>query len=280
MISVPEQQTGVLPLSSPGKVDYNYHYLSYSAGVNFRISEPLAVFARNSRGGRAAADKLLFTPAISSVTGQPLDPKSKFDTVKQTEVGLKFRKSGITVNVTGFSAQTGERNSQVTSAPDGSVIVENIVRTYSAKGVEVEAGVRHGIFKLTAGGTYTSAKIASDVLHPEFAGNKPRHQASLIFEATPQIETKFVTVGANFIGTTASYAQDVNQLKLPAYTLVNAFVQVRPIERVQLMLNVNNLFDKLALAEITQGTIPANGGIVLGRAYNGRTVSATLRYSF
>ena len=139
--------------------------------------------------------------------------------------------------------------------------------------------MRSGIFSVTAGGTYTSAKIAGDATHPLLVGNTPRHQASFIFEATPQIDTKYVNVGANFIGTTSSYSQDVNSLKLPGYVLVNAFVQVRPIERVQLMLNVNNVFDKLAFAEITQGTIPS-GGIVLGRAYNGRTVSATARYSF
>ncbi|MDH7974406.1 TonB-dependent receptor [Sphingomonas sp. AR_OL41] len=278
-ISIPESQTATLPLGSPGNVDYSYHYLSYSVGANFRIAEPLAMFARYSRGGRAAADKVLFTPAIGVQSGQLLDPASGFDTVKQSEVGLKFRKSGITVNVTGFSATTGERNVQVNSKPDGSIQVENIVRGYSAKGVEVEAGVRHGPFRLTAGATYTSAKIASDAAHLTLIGNVPRHQASFLFETTPQIETKYATVGANIVGTTSSYAQDVNQLKLPGYTLVNAFVQVRPMQRMQVMLNVNNLFDTVALAEITQGTIPASG-IVLGRAMNGRTISTSLRLSF
>ncbi|EIZ78027.1 TonB-dependent receptor, partial [Novosphingobium sp. Rr 2-17] len=265
--------------TGPGKVDYDYHYLSYSGGVNFRIAEPLAVFGRYSRGGRAAADRILFSQAIDYATGSLRDSSLGFDEVTQSELGLKFRHSGVTVNVTGFSAKTSEHNVQVNSAADGTLRVENIIRGYRAKGVELEAGVRRGIFGLTVGGTYTSAKIGSDPLHPELLDNTPRHQASLIFEATPQVETEHLTVGANFIGTTSSYAQDVNQLKLPGYTLVNAFVQVRPIARVQLMANINNLFNKLAFAEIAQGTIPA-GGVVLGRAYAGRTVSATARYSF
>jgi outer membrane receptor protein involved in Fe transport len=45
------------------------------------------------------------------------------------------------------------------------------------------------------------------------------------------------------------------------------------------MLNVNNLFDTLALDDIVQGAIPANG-VVLARSYNGRTISATMRYAF
>ncbi len=278
-ISGPESRTAALPLGRPGRVDYDYHYLSYSAGVNYRIAEPLAVFGRYSRGGRASADKILFTPAVNYDTGKLNDKDSAYDTVKQAELGLKYRKNGVTVNVTGFSARTGERNLQVNSRPDGSIQVENIIRGYKAKGVELEAGLRRGPFSVMAGATYTDAQISKDATHSDFVGNTPRHQADLIFEVTPQYETKYVTVGANVIGTTSSYAQDTNQLKLPGYALVNAFVQVRPMERVQLMLNVNNLFDKLAIAETTQATIPPTG-VVLGRAYNGRTVSGTVRYAF
>ncbi|PTS88000.1 TonB-dependent receptor [Sphingomonas sp. HMWF008] len=278
-ISAAERQTAVLPLDRPGRVDYTYGYLSYSAGVNFRIAEPLAVFARYSRGGRAAADKILFTPAVDYGSGSLVNADSGFGTIKQAEVGMKFRQSAFTVNITAFQAKTSERNTQISSRPDGSTFLDNIVRSYSAKGIEVEAGVRHGVFNLTAGGTYTEAKITADATNAALIGNKPRRQPNLIFQASPQVELKHLTFGANVIGTTGSFSQDVNQLKLPGYALVNAFVQVRPIERVQVMLNVNNLFDKLAFADITQGTIPASG-MVLGRAYNGRTISGTLRYAF
>ena len=279
VITRAETQVATLPLGQPGRVDYNYDYLSYSTGVNYRVAEQLAVFGRYSRGGRASADKILFTPAVDYATGKLVDSDSAYDTVKQIELGLKYRVSGVTFNVTAFSAKTGERNTQVNSNAAGDIQVENIVRGYKAKGVEVEAAVSRGPFSVTAGATYTDAKISKDAAHPEFIGNKPRHQADLIFSVTPQVELKYATVGANFIGTTSSYAQDTNQLKLPGYTLVNAFVQVRPTERVQLMLNVNNLFNKLALADVEQAAIPASG-VVAGRAYLGRTASATLRYSF
>lgn len=278
-ISRPETQVATLPLGQPGRVDYDYGYLSYSAGVNYRIAEQLAVFGRYSRGGRASATQILFTPAINYATGRPVDPDSKYDTVKQVELGLKYRAPGVTFNVTAFSAKTGERNAQVNTRADGTAQVENIVRSYEAKGVELEAAVRRGPFSVAAGATYTDAKISSDATNPDFVGNTPRHQADLIFSVTPQMELEHVTFGANVIGTTSSYAQDRNQLKLPGYALVNAFLQVRPTDRVQLMFNVNNLFDELALADVEQAAIPASG-LVLGRAYAGRTASATLRYTF
>jgi outer membrane receptor protein involved in Fe transport len=278
-ITAPETKVATLPLGAPGRVDYDYNYLSYSTGVNYRIAEPLAVFARYSRGGRASADKILFTPAVNYGTGKLVDEDSAYDTVKQAELGLKYRLGGVTFNVTGFLAKTGERNVQVNSKPDGSIQVENIVRGYEAKGVELEAAVRRGPFSITGGATYTDAEIVSDATNPDFVGNKPRHQADLIYAVTPQIDLNYVTAGLNIIGTTSSYAQDRNQLKLPGYTLVNSFVLIRPTERVQLMLNVNNLFNKLALSDVEQAAIPASG-VVLGRAYTGRTASATLRYSY
>lgn len=279
VISPTEASVATLPLGQPGKVDYDYNYLSYSSGVNYRIAEELAVFARYSRGGRASADKILFTPAVNYATGKLVNDDSAYDTVKQAELGLKYRIADLTFNVTAFSARTGEQNLQVNSAPDGSIRVEAIDRGYKAKGVELEAAYRRGPFSVTGGATYTDAKISSDVTHPEFVGNKPRHQADLIYAVTPQVELKYATVGFNVIGTTSSYAQDTNQLKLPGYRLVNAFVQVRPTEQVEIMLNVNNVFNKLALSDVEQATIPASG-VVLGRTYLGRTASATLRYTF
>ncbi|AAK25108.1 TonB-dependent receptor domain-containing protein [Caulobacter vibrioides] len=279
VISLAETKTAALPLGQPGRVDYDYNYLSYSTGVNYRVAEQLAVFARYSRGGRSSAEKLLFTPAVDYNTGKLVDADSAYDTVKQAELGLKYRISGVTFNVTGFSAKTGERNIQVVSGSDGTTDVLNIVRGYKAKGVELEAAVSKGPFSVTAGATYTDAKITSADQSATLIGNKPRHQADFIYSVTPQVELKNATVGFNVIGTTSSYAQDTNQLKLPGYKLVNAFVQIRPMENVQLMLNVNNVFNTLAMVDSEQAAIPASG-VILGRAYAGRTASATLRYSF
>ncbi|HEY1124012.1 MAG TPA: TonB-dependent receptor [Sphingobium sp.] len=278
VISPAESKTAYLPGVS-GLVDYDYHYVSYSTGINYRISQSLAVFARYSRGGRAAADRILFTPAIDYRTGALKDPKDGYDLVKQTEVGVKYRGKNLALNVTGFLADTGERNLQVNSKPDGSVQVEHIIRGYRAYGVEFEGSVSRGPFSLTAGATYTHAEIKSDATNAAVVGNTPRHQPNFIFEATPQFETKQFTVGANFVGTTSNYAQDTNQLKLPGYTVVNAFVQFRPTDNLEVMLNANNLFDTLGVAEVTQASIPASG-LVLARSITARTISGSLRFHF
>lgn len=279
VLSEAEKRTATFDLTQPAPVNYTYDYLSYSVSANWRVSDGFSTFARYSKGGRAAADRILFTPMVSFTSGALTDPQAAFDPVKQAEVGVKFREGDLQLFMTGFWASTNERNMQINSNASGQLQVQYIVRKYTAKGAEFEAIYSRGPFSVTAGATYTNAKIDSDLNDPTVVGHRPRHQANFIFSLTPQVELKQVTAGLNVIGTTSSYAQDTNQLKLPGYTTVNAFVQFRPAKNVQFSLNANNVFDVLGLAEVTQASIPASG-VVTARAINGRTVSAALRFDF
>jgi outer membrane receptor protein involved in Fe transport len=87
------------------------------------------------------------------------------------------------------------------------------------------------------------------------------------------------TVGANIVGTTESFTQDNNQLVLPAFAQVNAFVAVRPIDRIEIGLNAQNLFNATGFTEAEEGAIPANG-LVRARSIAGRTVLASVRFDF
>ena len=62
-------------------------------------------------------------------------------------------------------------------------------------------------------------------------------------------------------------------ITLPAYTVVNAFASYAFNDRLTLSLAANNLFNELAYTE-------SNDGRGAARAYTGRTVKASLRYSF
>jgi outer membrane receptor protein involved in Fe transport len=145
--------------------------------------------------------------------------------------------------------------------------------------VELESNYHRGIFFLSAGATYTKAKITADALVPATVGNTPKHQADLIFQVTPQIETDGFTLGANVYGTTSSYAGDNAGLKQPGWAVVGAFAQYRPVDRVTVSVNANNLFNKIAYVEVNETTIPANG-IVTAKTLNPRTISTSVRFDF
>ena len=272
-ISYPETQTTILPLNSPQPVNYNFHYASYSFGANYRIASDLSVFARYSRGGRANADRFLFNPNTVSSTSGRLQPGARpVDFVRQAEGGVKYSHAGLNLYGTGFWAKTAEQNFEATTQ-------RFFDRTYRAYGVELEGNYRVGGFSLAASGTYTKAKIISDNITPAVVGNRPRRQAEFVYKVTPQYTTGLFTLGASAIGTTSSYTQDTNQLKLPGFTQVNAFLSVRPIERVQVSINANNVFNTKGFTEAEEAAIPTNG-IVRARSINGRTISAALKLDF
>jgi outer membrane receptor protein involved in Fe transport len=278
VLSYPELHVASLPLSQPGNVGYDYNYLSYSIGANYRLHETLSAFARYSKGGRASAERNLFS-GVNPGSGALTDPSSAFGTVKQAEAGVKYRVEGLTVFVTGFWASTNDKNSQIGADSTGATIIIPINRKYSAKGVELETLAKRGPFSLRLGATYTKSKIDSDSNNAAYNGLTPRHEPEFFFTATPQFESKLVSVGTNVIGVSSSYAQDNDVLKQPGYVIVNPFVEVRPANRVSLRLNVYNVFDKLAVVSVGSAAIPALG-VVNAQVLNGRTISAALRLDF
>ena len=278
-VSLAESRVPVLPLSRPAPVDYDYDYLSYSAGVNYRIADSFSAFARYSRGGRASGENAIGTETLDPILGRPSNPEILVSVVKQAEAGVKYRKNGLTLFLTGFWASTDERNAQITADATGQAFVLQIARTYSAKGLEFEGEWRKGAFMLAAGATYADASIDKDVLDPAFDGRTPRHIPDLSFFVRPSAEFGKFTLGAAINGTTESFSQDTNQLVQPGYVVVSPFVQYRPAGGLTLAVNAFNVFDKLAVVSIQAPTIPASG-LTNAQVMNGRTVTASLRYAF
>lgn len=272
-ISVPETRTTIVPLNAQRPVNYNFDYWSYSLGANYRFLDDLALFARYSRGGRANADRFVFDSGrnLSPTSGALLPGARPVDFVRQAEVGVKYQGSGLALYGTGFWARTEEQSYEATTQ-------RSFANTYRAYGVEFEGSYRTGGFSLSATGTYTNAQITNSN-DTSVIGNRPRRQAEFTWRVTPQYTADMFTVGASAIGTTSSYTQDSNQLELPAFTQVNAFVAVRPFDRVQLSLNANNLFDVAGYTEAEEGAIPGNG-IVRARSINGRTIAAAVKFDF
>ena len=270
IIQVPETKTTVLNFAGRQNIAYGYNYVSYSGGVNYRVSDSTALFARYSRGARANADRLIFGPAISA-TGGIKSEDAVVDYVKQTEAGLKYRQGPAQLYLTGFYSKTEETNFDFA--------LGFFSNTYRSYGLEAEGALRFGLFSITASGTYTDAKITSASLSPANVGNRPRRQAKFLYQISPQVSNDRFALGANVVGTTSSYTQDSNQLKLPGFTQVNAFASAKVTDDIELLVNANNLFNVAGFTEAEEGSIPANG-YVRARSINGRSISGSVRFTF
>ncbi|GAB4573456.1 MAG: TonB-dependent receptor [Rhodothalassiaceae bacterium] len=272
-IEGPEQSVSFIDNSNPNPIDYSYDYGAWSFGANYLLSEDLALFARYSRGGSANADRLLFGPAIAA-DGSLVDEDAAVDIVKQVESGVKYRTGALNLFGTFFYAKTEEQNFEITR-------LEFVDRKYRAFGFELEGSYRIGNFDFTGGLTWTDAEITDDDISPELVGNTPRRQADLIYQFTPSWSQYGATLGLNIVGTTSSFAQFNNELKLPGYAQINLFALYEITDGLVASLNINNLTDTLGVTEAEEGSIAPNSDTVIrARAINGRTVSVSLRYSF
>lgn len=272
-----------VPYIAPGSaqpVDYDYDYVSYSTGINYRVSNSFSLFARHSLGGRAGVDALLFSSAISPTTGALLNRDADHDSVRQTEAGFKYRKNGISLNLTGYYATTKGTYLPNIADVNGIKTPTLVSRSYRTYGVELEGAARRGPFSVTGSVTVTGGEITG-AERATLIGKNPRRQPTLLYTLTPQYDVDRFTIGANVLGQTSSYADDVNLLKMPGFTTVGVFARYRPIDRIELGMNVSNLFNTTAVTEVNApgGAIPSSG-VATVRTLYGRLISASAQFFF
>jgi outer membrane receptor protein involved in Fe transport len=249
-------------LAKPNAIDYSFARTSYSLGANYALSSDFSLFGRYSDGAAYNADRITFfnNPNLVNGTSSTIPTNQ----VKQLEGGIKIRGNGMSLFATLFHAKTDEVNVDVTTLP----IVAK-ANAYKSNGLELEGSARLGEINLLGGLTYTSAKQAD--------GRTPKRQAKVVYQLTPTANFgDDLTVGLGIVGTTA--AQDDGPggaltIRLPAYTVLNAFVSYALTPKATLSLAANNLLNELAYTE-------SNDGRGAARAHTGRTVKASLRYNF
>lgn len=267
-ISPYEESVSAINHSSAIPVDYEYEYTSYSIGANYQLSESQAVFVRQSQGGAAKADRLLFG------RDQYLDGSTMFakDMVSQTELGYKqlFNKGGLFA--TFFMANTVEEGGYEATTQ------KTIENDYKATGLELEFAYDFGMVDLRGFMTYTKAEITTE---GDTKGNTPRRQPGVMYNLVPTIPFGSHSAGLSIIGQTDAYAQDSNELVLPGYTIINAFLRYQLNDKLEASVNANNLTSALGVTESEEGSITENEvNYVRARPIAGRSVTLSLGYTF
>jgi outer membrane receptor protein involved in Fe transport len=273
-ISPIESNVATINNNHPSLVNYSWNYLSYSVGANYRLKENSALFARYSKGGRAGADRVLFSNYLNNKGGLTSD-NNVVDFTSQAELGYKYRSTKLTLNATAFFAQTDEKNYEATNQ----VFLD---RTYQAFGLELEGRYTINKFALFGGLTLTKATISKDVITPANVGKTPRRQAGLIYTITPSYNfNKKLSVGVSIIGTTQSYAQDNNDLVMNGYVYLNPYISYSPAENFFISIQANNVLNAIGVTESEEGSITNNAtNVVRARSIAGRSTSITLKYKF
>ncbi len=271
VISEVEKSVTTLNNSNPNVVDYDFSYLSYSIGANFKFDDNKAVFARYSKGGRANADRLLYTSFLTS-SGSTIDGLDA-DQIKQAEVGFKYNSPVIGFYITGFYSNITEQNEEFTKV---------IYKDFNSFGAELEAVAQFKNLNIAAGATFTKAEITKS-LNPDEVGNTPRRVPSLLYNLSPSysfLKGK-AAIGFTLLGTTKVYSQDDNKVILPGYMYINAFASYAIVKGLVISVNSNNLTNTLGFTEMEGDAFVDNTTNYLrARPITGNATTLTLKYNF
>lgn len=284
VISGAERNVYLVDTSNPSPINYKTSYNSYSLGANYRINKDISTFARVSRGGRAIADRLLFSPYLNAATGNLTSglEAQAVATVKQQEVGVKVRGSSdwgtYAVFGTLFTATVDEFDYDQTRTIGPKL---NVVGT-KANGMEIESVLTVGRFAVNANLTYTDLKVTKDLvgsaLGNSTVGKVPGGVPRLLYTIAPRYSIGPVTVGAVIVGQSYVWNDGYNTFKVDGRSIVNGFVNYALTSHTSLSLNASNMFNKVASSSGIGG--PNTLNIVELRPETGRAISASIRHAF
>ncbi|ACB35487.1 TonB-dependent receptor [Leptothrix cholodnii SP-6] len=279
-----ERNVWLVDTSNPSPINYKVNYTSYSLGANYRLSNDTSTFARVSKGGRAIADRLLFSPFVNSVTGALMAglEAQAVATVKQREIGVKHRGSrdwgSYGLFATLFTATVDEYDYDQTRTIGPKL---NVVGT-RARGLELESALSIGNFAINANAVYTDLKITKDLVGTaqgaSTVGKVPGGVPTVLYSISPRYTFGPVTTGASIFGQTSVWNNTFNTTKVAGRYIVNAFVGYEMAENTTLTLNASNLFDKVASSGGVGG--PNAQNIVELRPETGRSFTASIRHAF
>ena len=271
------------------RADLTANNLAWSLGANYLLGDTFSIFGRASSGASFNFDRALDF-GVRDTSGALLAGAegAYVDKVDQYEIGFKAQdlelgNGKLDVYGTLFLSTTEESNITITP-PTGQI------RKYDAKGLELEAFYKNGIFDLYATATYTDAEItdarnSAGVANSALIGNQPQRQARLIWAVTPSVNLDQVRLSASWIGTGDSFANDANTLTQKGYSVVHLTGAVNLTDNLEFSLNVNNLFDKAGITESANDGreslfAGAPNTVTIGRSIQGRTMAANVRFKF
>jgi outer membrane receptor protein involved in Fe transport len=249
--------------------DYTFTNVGASLGINYLISDYLAVYARGSTGSRA--------PTIQQWTFQSTDgsqitgdtQRGEVESITQAEAGVKVREDKWSLSLTGFySASTNLITNFHRGQPDGSFIFVPVTGNTRTIGTEIEAVTRllQGI-ELRATATIQDprfTKFEYDFFVPgnnehsglnrrDYSDNLLPEAVQLLADLTASYRTGGLDLFVNYRYTGERMANRPNTVTIPGYTEV-AVGAGYTINRVRLDVRGTNLFNTKAIAQMAART--------------------------
>lgn len=267
--------------------DFSYDKIAFSVGGNYRLNTSLAFYGRGSKGFRMP-DFDQFR-AVNAMEDSVLE-KGEVERVLQFEGGLKLSTPRFALFGALFYSglQRLQFDDEVLDPLSGQITIARRFANSTTMGLEMEA-----TFAAAAGwGIEVIATLQKPRLHDfsftadgvqqDFDGNQVRRIPQVFAEFKPYFKRAGAQVFANVRYVGARFADDANEVTLPAFAELHAGAAYS-FPRLTLSLHAANLTNALGLTEgnprIGQ-VIGVRQNIYLARPILGRALTFATAYSF
>ena len=251
-------------------VNYDYDYVSYSIGANYLLNKTSAVFGRYSQGYVGNGERATWHQG-----GPYLENQAPKNSLAQAELGYKKRFKNAGLFVTAFYANTQEE------AGVEATTQRVLSNDYRSLGLEIETSVSIKNFDVRGSLTFVDAELVDNDSKTNI-GNVPRRQPAVTYSLMPSYTFEGGhSLNVSLFGQSKAFAQDDNQLVMPAYAYLNVtgFIQIAP--RLRLTLSVNNLTNSIGITESEEGMITEGQvNYVRARSIAGRTIRGGINFNF
>ncbi|MCF7569024.1 TonB-dependent receptor [Sabulilitoribacter arenilitoris] len=253
---------GILaPTGERDNFNYNYNYLSFSGGINFKIDEEAALFARFSKGNKAPELNYYF----NNFSNVPINQKGEIQKINQAELGLKYNLTDFSFTSTFFWSQLkdiGIANFEFDSGNNSifyTPIQFNTSRTIGLEWESVYAPIQNFTFrfngiiqnpKATDWKVYDAAGSVdtSDDSITDFSGNTLSFNPKLMFNLSNEYQKDKLSAFIKWQFMGKRYGNVSNGFKLPAYSIFNAGAGYQISKNLSTDILVTNLFNSEGLA--------------------------------
>ena len=242
-----------------------YHDWAYTAGVNYTLTDHLALYARGAHGFQTNGGD---TGGTKKPTGLTL-----------YEGGVRVQYPWLAASVIGFRTVIKNQSFQFIN-PDNPTIQGNAVADSKTNGVQVDADIRPvRFFSVNVTGVYQDPKISNlafdQPIAGDYAGNTPERTPKKLLTVTPafilpsglgEVYGRWKYIGRIF-------ADAGNGIALPSYSVFTVGASVNATSNINISVSVDNLTNAKGFTEGNprQGqTQTITNGTFYGRAIVGR----------
>ncbi|WP_372752319.1 TonB-dependent receptor [Mariniflexile sp.] len=249
------------PSGEQDAFNYNYNYISYSTGINYKITDDAALFGRFSKGHKAPELNYYF----NNFSNVPINKKGEVQDINQMELGLKSNLKDISFTTTLFWSEL--RNIGVsdfafdedTNSIFYTPIQFNTSRTIGLEWESAYAPLDHFLFrfngiiqspKATKWSIYDDAGSvdSNDDSITDYSGNtlafNPKLMFNLIAEYNKNKTSSFVKW--RYMGKREGNV--ANAFQLAAYSVFDAGLGYKINKHLSANILVTNLFNSDGLA--------------------------------